>query len=340
MFCPKCKTEYEPGIEICADCGAELVEELVPETDEEESKIVNIFLFKSSLVANKFMNYLNYCNIPATVEETDNSYVISAQSSLTGEISKAFSAFLTVETGLDSRRKSSALAALTKNDVSVIEQEAAEFLAEQCNDTDGTEEADINCDSDTPGDVSPIDSDEHEQLVKELLEEEVVKEMLSLDNSSRHVSLYQSAESLAKDNKSTFVTYLIFGFIFLIIGILMRTKVWNLTLAVDLSVPCIVVAGVLLVIGFFSLSRNKLMLNAAEEENALLSRIKSWQTENITAEMLKQAAEGAECEEEGYLIQENLIRSMTKKEYPDLPPETLEFVVETYMKELSGEDSE
>lgn len=27
MWCPKCKTEYQPGILICADCGSELVEE-------------------------------------------------------------------------------------------------------------------------------------------------------------------------------------------------------------------------------------------------------------------------------------------------------------------------
>lgn len=27
MWCPKCKTEYQPGIFVCADCGSELVEE-------------------------------------------------------------------------------------------------------------------------------------------------------------------------------------------------------------------------------------------------------------------------------------------------------------------------
>lgn len=27
MWCPKCKTEYQPGIFVCADCGSQLVEE-------------------------------------------------------------------------------------------------------------------------------------------------------------------------------------------------------------------------------------------------------------------------------------------------------------------------
>ena len=31
MFCPKCRTEYKEGFTVCADCGAQLVEELPPE---------------------------------------------------------------------------------------------------------------------------------------------------------------------------------------------------------------------------------------------------------------------------------------------------------------------
>ncbi len=30
MYCPKCRTEYTPGVTDCADCGAALVPELTP----------------------------------------------------------------------------------------------------------------------------------------------------------------------------------------------------------------------------------------------------------------------------------------------------------------------
>lgn len=34
-WCPNCKDEYRAGIKVCADCGAELVDELLPDKKEE-----------------------------------------------------------------------------------------------------------------------------------------------------------------------------------------------------------------------------------------------------------------------------------------------------------------
>ena len=38
MFCPNCKTEYRPGFSTCSDCGAALVERLVPKEPERPNR--------------------------------------------------------------------------------------------------------------------------------------------------------------------------------------------------------------------------------------------------------------------------------------------------------------
>ncbi len=42
MHCPGCDTEYEPGIERCPACGAELVEATAPEAAAETSEWVDL----------------------------------------------------------------------------------------------------------------------------------------------------------------------------------------------------------------------------------------------------------------------------------------------------------
>ena len=39
MYCPDCKSEYREGFKVCADCGAELVTELIPEEKSAEQLI-------------------------------------------------------------------------------------------------------------------------------------------------------------------------------------------------------------------------------------------------------------------------------------------------------------
>lgn len=42
MFCPKCKSEYEEGFKICADCGTDLVEELPIEQEFEYVELTTV----------------------------------------------------------------------------------------------------------------------------------------------------------------------------------------------------------------------------------------------------------------------------------------------------------
>jgi hypothetical protein len=42
MFCPKCKSEYRKGINICADCGTKLIKKLPSETEFEYVEFTTI----------------------------------------------------------------------------------------------------------------------------------------------------------------------------------------------------------------------------------------------------------------------------------------------------------
>jgi len=58
MFCPKCKSEYREGFYKCADCGADLVDQLPPE-------------LKSEVV------YVDLVEVFSTYQQSDISFIKS-----------------------------------------------------------------------------------------------------------------------------------------------------------------------------------------------------------------------------------------------------------------------
>lgn len=75
MWCQKCKMEYRPGITVCADCGADLVEELI-----EVEPLVVIGTFSKEEDAEKLIEFLTYSNIESSVldyVENENEWTVS-----------------------------------------------------------------------------------------------------------------------------------------------------------------------------------------------------------------------------------------------------------------------
>lgn len=67
-FCPKCRTEYREGFNVCADCNSDLVDELPPEEVPEFTEYVEVLgtynpadvaLIKSILDAENITYYFN-----------------------------------------------------------------------------------------------------------------------------------------------------------------------------------------------------------------------------------------------------------------------------------------
>src|SRR5919205_2648568 len=71
MFCPVCEAEYEPGIETCADDGAQLVERLTPENrlhDDSEARFVPLHNVGSPAEAEMVTDILTQNGIRAAVQ--------------------------------------------------------------------------------------------------------------------------------------------------------------------------------------------------------------------------------------------------------------------------------
>lgn len=93
-WCPNCKTEYRQGIQVCADCGATLVDELPKEIEE-----VALYTLEKEADAQKAVDYFSYSNIESRYlySEEELGYVLYVLKSELEAAKNAFQAFYTVE---------------------------------------------------------------------------------------------------------------------------------------------------------------------------------------------------------------------------------------------------
>lgn len=94
-WCPNCRTEYEEGVEVCADCGAALVDEL-----PEEKNLAAVAYIQEEELAHKLVDYLEYSKIEAEIEYSDEqqAFAVLVDEKQLEEAKTAFRAFYTIET--------------------------------------------------------------------------------------------------------------------------------------------------------------------------------------------------------------------------------------------------
>lgn len=94
-WCPNCRTEYEEGVEVCADCGATLVDEL-----PEEKNLAAVAYIQEEELAHKLVDYLDYSKIEAEIEYSDEqqAFAVLVDEKQLEEAKTAFRAFYTIET--------------------------------------------------------------------------------------------------------------------------------------------------------------------------------------------------------------------------------------------------
>jgi putative signal transducing protein len=75
MFCPVCESQYQPGVTKCPDDGAELVEQLSPETgatDDSEAKFVVLHTLSTPVEAEMVSDILRQNDVRAVVQSGGN----------------------------------------------------------------------------------------------------------------------------------------------------------------------------------------------------------------------------------------------------------------------------
>jgi len=75
MFCPTCESEYNPGITRCHDDGAELVDQLTPETavhDSSEARFVTLHTLSSPAEAEMVSDILRQNDVRVVVQSGAN----------------------------------------------------------------------------------------------------------------------------------------------------------------------------------------------------------------------------------------------------------------------------
>ncbi len=230
MFCPKCKTEYYPGIEVCADCGTPLVEVL---------------------------------------EESD-------------------------------------------------EKELSEFYDEPEPEIDDL------------------------QISEDMTEEEIAHEVKKSLTSRGEDLEYTSASFKAKDNLSSAILFLVLGIDGMIFAVLCNRGVIKFHFF-DSAFTFTVVSMMfiaMIVYGIYAFTRNKSYKENAEKEEQLLAKIADWQAENITDEILSDAAKEAENDEEAELYRFDCVRELTADAFPGVSPSVLEHMVDQFFNLKYGEKEE
>ncbi len=319
-FCPNCKNEYEVGITHCADCGAELVDNI------SYIDMTLVYTYKSKRVLDRFLEYLEYSKIKTVVNENTQTgeYELYASPRDVERVKRAYAVLISVEVGrknADNLSPSEAQDLL--NNASAITEESVSAPGEDLLDSLHDSE---NVDSDDSEDDS--DQGEEDDFMQELFQEESVSSMTTANIRTRGNNTYTSAEYRAKDTLSTGIMLIAFGVVGLGLVLLSYLGVWVVLHTLFSQVVMGVVFLVLLILGIYSIGHYSRCMDEATIENEAIADIKNWISMNLTKETIESQVVATESEEETFLLYQKYIEEQLDAAFPDTDPLLLEHMAE------------
>ena len=319
MWCPKCKIEYREGITVCADCGTELVEELV--------NLVDICEIKGEEPANEMIEFLQYSGIKKVrkewMEETE-SFRLMVDMKDVQKAEKIVHGYL--------------LGKAEEKQAEQLEDMAGESEADDFPENDGTEEEisrdDMRAEEavETAGEGQDNLWNAAESEDEALFDEKVEEETVELLYNKEGKEFVKKSEKY-KDVKFSGYTLIIFGILGGVYLTLTQLKV--IPLSYDLLILCIL--GVLfagfLVAGVVSLVRAGKIKREIPAEEEEMAAINQWLEENITEERLAGWRDENVSDMENDLLITAKFRRYVYEQFPEKDEAMIERLVDEYYEE-------
>lgn len=360
MWCPNCKMEYRKGIQVCADCGAELVE-----GTEADFCAVDLCEFKDEALADRFLEYLHYSGLEqaAKVEKDGGTvYVVTVLEKQRKKAEKLFRGFLLamkeeqeteelkqlqrqlsenmdeeseIEVSLLRRSKTGAPVLDALNDVI----EARESMAEE------TEESEYDWDQEdqeTDSDETDLDDDAEPQEQGEnlLLSEEAEEDTSDLLYTS--TESYVTKEEEYKDLKFSGLTFIVFSILGGIFLTLCQLEILPIHYEKFVFIVIALVFVVFLIIGIVSMVKASRMKSEIPVEEAKTKEIYDFLDAELSQETLDSWKDPEVSDVENDLLITAHIRGVLVKNYPKESVVYLEYLSDQYYGDryMDHEESE
>ncbi len=300
-WCPICKNEYQEGILVCADCNAELVDELPAEDDR-----VALAYISDEALAGKLVEYLGYNSIDADSEydEQEASFCVRVPSDRLEPAKSAFRAFYRVESANIANEE--------------LKKKLYELTHKNDPDSDDSEE-------DISDELENISLEDLSDSEKELLSQALVSERVY-----KPAEVYVTKSDVSKDMFSTAITFLVFAallMVFLVLNALDIITLFNNTAS-------LIVIGVLslscCLVGINAIKRSRKAEIESYSEEQLTDSINKWLDENVTDDMFDELDTADMSEEVRYLRRTEIIKQKLDETYPNLNDDYVDALLDDF----------
>lgn len=319
MWCPKCKMEYREGITVCADCGAELVEDI--------QSLVDVCEIKGETDADELVDFLHYSGIQEVKKEwmeEEESFRLLVKEKEAQKAEKMVHGYLMgKEEEKAAREKQNAWKDELAGDSEEVVPEEEVF--QKMDDVSETEAENTSDNTDNLSELAEEEETEREVLFDEEVEEETM-DLLYTNESKEFVRRSEKY----KDVKFSGYTFIFFGILGGVYLVLTQLKV--IPLSYDILILCLlaVLFAGFLVAGIVSLVKARKIKKEIPEEEERIDAINQWLEENVTQEKMEEWKSSNATEMENDLLLTAKLRNETARMFPEEDLGMIEKLVDEY----------